>query len=203
MAESRLPDRIQRFVEGDRSETFDELARAAFAFQYERIEPFRRLCERRGVTPDGASGWRDLPLVPASAFRTVELAAAPAREVFRSSGTTGERRGVHHHPYPELYEAVIDATFPDALLTRLGRAPVLSLIPSREQVPDSSLGFLADRVLRRHAAPGSACAFGGGGVSFGRARSWLSARQRDGRPGVVLATAFALDQLLGSLLRTG
>ena len=56
--------------------------------------------------------------MPTSAFKSLRLAAAEPREVFRSSGTTrgAERRSVHHHPYPDLYRAVIDATFPAACL---------------------------------------------------------------------------------------
>ena len=117
-------DRISRFIQITRSpeETFDELALAAFAFQFERIEPYRRLCEGRGATPGSVTDWRQVPPVPAAAFKTLELAAAPAEEVFRSSGTTRraeEARSVHHHPYPDLYRLVIDASFPRFCLPHL------------------------------------------------------------------------------------
>jgi hypothetical protein len=202
-----VQDRIARFVHSPASPsaTFEELALAAFAFQFERIEPYRRLCEGRGATPDTITDWRRIPPVPAAAFKTLELAAAPAVETFRSSGTTaGELRSVHLHPFPDLYRAVIDASFPPFCLPLHGagaRLPVLSLIPSREQLPDSSLSFMADCVLARWGSPESATLIGPRGVEAARARSWAGARQREGRPVLVLATALALAEWLDWLDR--
>jgi len=146
--------------------------------------------------------------VPAAAFKTLELAAAPAVEVFRSSGTTSggeeEVRSVHHHPYPDLYRQVIDASFPRFCLPHLpadARLPILSLIPTREQLPDSSLSFMVDHVLARHGGPESTTTFGPRGVEVAKARSWTGARQREGRPVLVLTTAFALVQWLDGLDR--
>ena len=112
-----LLHRIERFIATGRG-NFDELAAAAARFGYERVEPYRRLCDRRGVTPATLDDWRAAPAVPTSAFKSLRLAAAEPLETFRSSGTTrgAERRSVHYHPYPDLYRTVIDATFPAACL---------------------------------------------------------------------------------------
>jgi hypothetical protein len=196
-------ERIRRFLAEPAGDDFGSLALAAFAFQYERIEPYRALCERRGATPATVQDWRAAPIVPATAFRTLILAAAPAAEVFRSSGTTqgGGARSAHHHPFPDLYRAAIDASFPAFCLPQGGRPPILSLVPSRREAPDSSLSFMADHLLARHGGPGSAVAFGPRGVDFPALRSWCSARQRDRRPGLLLATAFALLAALERLAR--
>jgi hypothetical protein len=204
-----IQDRIARFVQSSASptssESFAELALAAFAFQLERIEPYRRLCAGRGATPSTVTDWRRIPPVPAAAFKTLELAAAPAVEVFRSSGTTeGEVRSVHHHPFPDLYRTVIDASFPPFCLPLFGAAaklPILSLIPGREQIPDSSLSFMADHILKRWGSPESATLIGPRGVEAAKARSWAGSRQREGKPVLVLATAFALAQWLDWLER--
>jgi hypothetical protein len=199
-------DRVTRFLTSPESASFEELALAAFAWQLERIEPYRRLCERRGAGPRTVTDWRQVPLVPAAAFKTLTLAAAPAVEVFRSSGTTGEERSVHHQPFPDLYRAVIDASFPRFCLPFLGaggRLPILSLIPSREQLPDSSLSFMVDHILARWGSPESVTAFGSRGVEAAAARSWAGARQREGKPVLILATAFALVQWLDALERLG
>lgn len=211
-----LVQRIHHFISGDTGLSgdtgvsdprgdFEDLALEVFRFQHRRIEPYRRLCESRGVDPGQVESWRDVPPVPASAFKSLELAAAPAREVFRTSGTSrgGEQRGVHHHPFPHLYRAVIDASFPGFCLPGLAGAPMLSLIPGREQQPDSSLSFMVDHVLERFGGPGSAAVSGKRRLELPAARSWLGARQRDGRPGLVLATGLALVQLLDGLERLG
>ncbi len=195
-------DRVSRFV-SDPSASFDELALEAFAFQFERIEPYRRMCEGRGAVPGAVTDWRRVPPVPTAAFKSLTLAAEPAKEVFRSSGTTGEAKSVHHHPYPDLYRLTIDASFPRFCLPLGSTAPMLSLIPTREQLPDSSLSFMIDHVLARWGTPESATAFGSRGVDVGKARSWAGSRQREGRPVLVLATAFALAQWLEGLERMG
>ncbi len=208
-----IVDRISRFVSDPASFPFEELALEAFAFGFERIEPFRRLCEGRGATPESVTDWRQVPPVPTAAFKSLELAAAPAREVFRSSGTTGaedagdtgiDTRSVHHHPYPDLYRLTIDATFPRYCLpfqASSSTAAMLSLIPTREQLPDSSLSFMIDHVLKRWGGPDSLTAFGPRGVEIAKARSWAGSRQREHKPVVVLATAFALAQMLQGLER--
>ncbi|HEX4965940.1 MAG TPA: hypothetical protein VF173_34340 [Thermoanaerobaculia bacterium] len=198
-----IRDRVSRFLSAPESAGFEELALAAFAWQFERIEAYRRLCARRGATPETVSDWRQVPPVPAAAFKTMTLAAAPAVEVFRSSGTTeGEARSEHHQPFPDLYREVIDASFPPFCLPFVasgGKLPILSLIPTRQQLPDSSLSFMADHVLSRWGSPESATPFGPRGVEAVKARSWVAARQREGRPVLILATAFALVQWLEAL----
>ncbi len=206
-----IVDRVTRFLTSPESESFEDLALASFVWQLERVEPYRRLCERRGVNPGTVTDWRQVPPVPTAAFKSLTLAAAPAVEIFRSSGTTsqqsgGEERSVHHQPFPDLYRAVIDASFPRFCLPytgAAGRLPILSLIPARAQLPDSSLSFMADHILARWGSPESATAFGPRGVEAAPARSWAGARQREGRPLLVLATAFALAQWLDGLERLG
>ena len=91
------------------------------------------------TSPQTVRDWRQVPPVPAAAFKSLTLAAAPAVEIFRSSGTTdatGEQRSVHHQPFPDLYRRVIDASFPRFCLPfSSGPLPILSLIPSREGLP--------------------------------------------------------------------
>ena len=192
--------RIERFILGADGD-FDGLAAAAARFGYERVEPYRRLCDRRGVTPAMLDDWRAAPAVPTSAFKSLRLAAAEPLETFRSSGTTrgAERRSVHYHPYPDLYRTVIDATFPAACLPgSAGRLPILSLIPDRAIAADSSLSFMAAHVFERHAAPGSAWAASGSGIDLDLACRWLRARA-EGEAILVLATALALVLLLDRL----
>lgn len=181
---------------------FERLARAAFAYQFERIPAYRALCERAGRTPAEVASWRDVPMVPAAAFATSELATDPPREIFRSSGTLGATRSVHRHPFPDLYRAVVESSFPTACLPRGDRPPMLALVPPRDVAPDSSLGFMVDHVLASFGGPGSAHGFGARGVELGSCRSWLATHQRNGRPLLILATALALADLLDFLART-
>jgi hypothetical protein len=200
-----LVERIARFIADPAGDRFEELALAVFAFQHERVDPYRRLCDGRGVSPATVRDWREVPAVPALAMKRLALHAGEPVEVFRSSGTSAGDAGprsTHYQPYPDLYRQAVDCSFPRFCLPRLRTpAPMLSLVPPREQAPDSSLAFMAAHVLDRWGAADSTTAFGERGVDVPRARSWLAARQREGRPALVFATSFALAQLLDALAR--
>lgn len=185
-------DRITHFIDNPQAEDFGSLALAAFAYQYERIAPYRDLCKAKNAHPDTVLHWREIPLVST-------LPAPGAEEPVRR---------VRSHPHLDLYRKTIDASFPEACLvgmiemtgtTEMGRPPALSLIPSAVQRPDSSLSFMVDHILAHHVDPDSLTAFGPSSVQAQVARSWLAARQRDGRAALILATVFALLQLLDSL----
>jgi hypothetical protein len=201
-----IVDRIRHHLAQPRATAeagFEPLALAAFAYQFERLPLYRAMCERAGKSPATVASWRDVPMIPATAFATVELATDPAQETFRSSGTLGERRSVHRHPFPELYRAAIDASFPGFCLPRGDRPPMLALVPPRTLAPDSSLGFMVDHLLQRFGGPGSVHAFAERGVEGAKARSWFGAHQRSAQPVMLLATSFALADLLDFLGRIG
>jgi hypothetical protein len=206
---SEIHERVRRFLDDPAADDFDELALAAFAHQYELGEPYRRLCDGRGARPGTVASWREVPAVPAAAFKRLDLSTAPAGaagvETFRSSGTSrGEgERSLHRHPHPDLYRQTLDVAFPLFCPLAAARPPMLALVADREQAPDSSLSFMVDHVLRRWGGPGSAHAFGRHGVDARAARSWIGARQRAGRPALLLATAFALADLLDACERMG
>lgn len=201
-----IVERISRHLQSPQTPAegeFEPLALAAFAYQFERLPAYRAMCERAGRTPGKVASWGDVPMIPATAFATVELATEAPLETFRSSGTLGEARSVHRHAFPDLYRAAIDASFPRFCLPRGDRPAMLGLVPPREVAPDSSLGFMVDHLLRRCGGPGSDYAFGERGVEGAKTRSWFGARQREGRPVLILATSFALADLLDFLSRIG
>ncbi|MCH9650510.1 MAG: hypothetical protein K0U98_19910 [Deltaproteobacteria bacterium] len=193
-----LRNRIQECIADPSCQAFETLALEAFRFQYERIAPYRRLCQEQGVGPDDVRCWLDIPAVPAAAFKTLPLCAAPARETFRSSGTSQglKRRSVHYQPFPELYRAAIDNSFPQFCLPTDSAIPMLSLIPRRAQVPDSSLSFMIEHLLDRYGSSHSETAFGWQGVRLDHTLTWAQECRRTGEPVMILATALALAQWL-------
>src|ERR1700730_14977210 len=93
-AAAELDRRIAAFMQqpdaGDMQ--FESLALALFEYQYLCNEPYRRLCDQRGLTPREVKSWRQIPAVSAASFGEARLASFPpdnARLVFESSGTTG------------------------------------------------------------------------------------------------------------------
>ncbi len=191
-----LKEDIASFI-GSGQGDFSTLALRAFAWQYERIPPIRQLCDGLGLVPGDLNSWEDIPLVPTLAFKTQRLEAEPAREVFASSGTRDQGRSIHYHPYPELYRQVIEASFPQHCLPKgQRRIPILSLIPSREHAPESSLSFMIDHVVHCWGEGEAAWGLRPRGIHFPTCRSWLSRSQRAQSPVLILATSFSLVNLL-------
>ena len=84
--------------------------------------PIGASARRSGVTPDSARSWRDVPAVPTGAFKEVALRCFPQereRATFRTSGTTGARRGELHLDTLALYEASLLPTLRRFLLPDL------------------------------------------------------------------------------------
>jgi hypothetical protein len=144
---------------------FESLALELFRLQFESNMPYRRFCEHRGVTPVGISSCRQIPAVPASAFKELDLTSLSPHErttVFLSSGTSGQTRSRHFHNAESLalYEASLLPWFEqhlladvndlvdEQLLGPLDKLPFLALTPPPTEAPHSSLVHMLDCVRR-------------------------------------------------------
>ncbi len=135
----KITERVRAFISGVDCD-FDELARDLFALQYEHVEPYRHLCDSRGVTPGNADA---IPAIPTTAFKEFEITSLPPHQrttVFHSSGTTGQTPSRHFHNAESLhlYESAARAWFNPHLKTDEVEH-VITLTPPPEDVPHSSL----------------------------------------------------------------
>jgi hypothetical protein len=190
-------------------ERFDALARALFAFQFEHCEPYGRFCRGRGCTPATVASWREIPAVPTGAFKEVPLRSFPAaREVhvFRTSGTSTERRGALRLDTLALYEASLLPTFRRFVLPDLapaGRARLRVLAPSPAEAPDSSLSHMFGCVVAALGDAGSGFDVRGGTLQLDRALAALERAAADAVPVALCGTAFAFVHLLDALTARG
>ena len=185
---------------------FDDLARRVSAHQFERNPAFARFCAARGVQPGSWSSWRDLPPVPARAFRERDLVSrGPAQTVFRTSGTTGggTGRGEHRVPDLSLYHASLLPNFEAHLLPDGARLPMVSLIPSPREVPDSSLSHMIGVVEAELAPETRYLVDRDGRLDEHGLRSALGDAVGAGDPVLVVGTAFAFVHLLDALAKEG
>ena len=188
---------------------FNALAIEAFAWQFELCAPYRALCERRHVLPHSVRNWREIPAVPAAAFKyfdfvsvPLEYAATEPAAVFHTSGTTqgSERRGRHVVYREALYRASFHHPFRLALLPDVERLPVLSLIPSPNDASDSSLSWMAGMVVETF-GEGFEWLVGADGVWNPDAPQVLLEAARSDGPVLVLGTALAFVHLVERLDR--
>ena len=183
-------------------EEFDRLSREVFAFQYEQCAPYRAYCERLKLTPQTVVHWREIPAVPTSAFKDVELTCFPVEEAaaeFHTSGTTRESTGKHYLRTLELYEAAIVPNFAAHLLPDNARMAMMMLVPSPQEAPHSSLSHMMGVVMREFGADGSSLYVKGGQLVVENLVGDLHKAQQDGQPVFLLGTAFAFVHLFDHL----
>lgn len=188
---------------------FNGLALMLFTLQFQHNAAYRKICAARKVVPDDLARWQEIPAVPTSAFKELELTSLlPARRtrVFHSSGTTEQQPSQHFHNAESL--AIYEASLWPWLLKNLrmanGEWRMLSLTPPAGQVPHSSLVHMLETVRQKLDAPASA--FVGTlapdktwTLDFTAAQAALLAATADGRPLVLLGTAFSFVHLLDYL----
>jgi hypothetical protein len=182
---------------------FNRLALQIFRYQFARNRAYRRWCLREQKTPDTVRGWKEIPAVPAEAFKRLRLATFPpaaARKVFRTSGTTGPSRGRHFFDSLALYEASIVPPFRRRFLGDGAKPAYYFLISAPSEAPDSSLSHMMGVVNRRFAAGRGKFYVRRGTPDYVRLASDLS---RENRCVFLLSTAFALKGFLDYLQERG
>ena len=136
--------------EGPSDDTFDTLAREMFAYQFACNAPYRAFAISLGIEdPEAVSSWREIPAVPASAFKDATLATFDTvrRELeFHTSGTTAARSGKHWIERAALYDAALLAGFDRFMLPDAAKLRYLQLVPNPRHKPHSSLGYMMGHV---------------------------------------------------------
>jgi phenylacetate-coenzyme A ligase PaaK-like adenylate-forming protein len=187
---------------------FDALALALFRHQYRHNEPYRRICAAYGIGAEAVHGWRDVPAVPTGAFKEARLASFPIERevrVFKSSGTTGERRSALHLDTLEIYRASVLATFGAYICPEAERLRFMVLAPSSADAPDSSLSCMFDMAVQSFGTPSSRfCVTHRQRTSPSDPSGWDPERvceelARLDEPVVLAGTAFAFVHLLDAL----
>jgi hypothetical protein len=137
---------------------FAGLALGSFQHQHARIPAYRAYVDHLGIDASRLTDWREIPPVPASAFKTHDLSAAPRggeAAIFETSGTTISRPGRIRLRTTELYEASLLASARRHLLPDGARLPAVVFGPHADEAPHSSLWFMVDRVVKKEAKSGA------------------------------------------------
>jgi hypothetical protein len=195
--------------EREDEERFTRLALALFRHQFDHCPPYRRFCEGRGARPGAIGHWSEIPAVPTGAFKEVALRSFPPEatvHVFRTSGTSVERRGALHLDTLALYEASLVPTFERGVLPDLAAgAPVhfVVLAAAPEEAPDSSLSHMFGVMLRRRGDDASGFFLRGGRLDLAPLVDALANAEGAEAPTALCGTAFAFVHLLEALAARG
>jgi hypothetical protein len=182
------------FIASPSGDDFDTLALAVHGYQYRQNPAYRRYVDR--LTSPPPRSWREIPAVPAEAFRMSVLACGPAERVYRSSGTTAGRayRAAHHVPDVAVYRASALAGFARAVLPLGTRRRFVVAAPERATHPESSLGEMVSWLRDTWDADSIPSLLGADGVDLDRLGHTLD--RLDARPVVLLAVTSALLRLV-------
>ncbi len=203
--DERIYDEVLAFIADPQRGSFDDLALEVFEFQFRRNEPYRRFCERRGRTPDTVTHWREIPAVPTSAFKELDLVCGPPEKVFLTSGTTqgAGKRGRHGFPRLALYHASLLPTFQTFLLPDGARLRMVILTPPPQALPASSLVHMLEVVRGTFGAEGSGYFIDGERLQFERLLAELDHASETGDPLFLLGTTFSFVHLFDRCLTQG
>jgi hypothetical protein len=208
----------ESIASGFQNENFEALALELFALQFKHNSPYRKICEARKLTPQMIEHWTQIPFVPTSAFKELELTSLAPNEraaVFHSSGTTGQKSSRHFHCAESLavYEASLWKWFEQGVFSnsklKTQNLKLICLTPPPEQAPHSSLVHMFEIVRQktgRTSVPASRAEFlgklaaaGTWTLDFDAALKTLRESVEQNRPLILLGTAFSFVHLMDFL----
>ena len=186
---------------------FNALALETFDYQFRHCEAYARYCEAIGLT--SPHEWREIPAVPAGAFKEMRLAsfdAASTAKVFRTSGTSAGRRGELHLDRLDIYEASLQPSLERLLFAdcaQESRLRLRVLAPSTGEAPESSLSYMFEFLLAARGDAQSGFDVSDGELCSQAILEHLESARSDGEPIALLGTAFAFVHLLDALDERG
>jgi hypothetical protein len=190
---------------GDAGGAFADLALRSFRLQCESIPEYGAYARHMGAGPDGVRDWREIPAVPASAFRSHDLSARSEGDeavTFETSGTTISLPGRVRLRSTELYEASLSRNFARHLLPDRAALQAIIFGPPRSEAQQSSLWFMADHVARELCA-GATWIVEGGEPRWERADEELARSVAERRPVLLLGTTLLFHAYFARCAREG
>jgi hypothetical protein len=207
--DARVSEAIRRGWDAPLSEAeVDGLARDLFAHQFRHCRTARAWWRSRGVTETSVRGWRDVPGLPVSAYKTTRVAAfprsgRPERPRFLSSGTTVGARSRVHLENVDLYEAAIVPPFRRHALPERDRMRLLFLSAPPGRAPQSSLVHMFGVLRETCGAAGSAFLSSGDLPDADALGAALADAEAGAEPVFLLGAAFAFVHALDGLRASG
>ena len=192
-------------ADGELDAEFNRLAAALFALQRDAVPIYGEFCAKRNVS--AVRDWREIPALPAAAFKEYEVTSLPPAErthVFHSSGTTRHTPSRHFHNGQSLavYEASLRPWFRRHFLhpqSAIRNPRLLILTPPPAAAPHSSLAHMFATVrpdFGSSICTGRIDGEGAWALDLETTLAALREAQSAGQPVALLGTAFSFVHLL-------
>jgi len=136
-------------IKGSGDTRFNDLALKIYQYQFQRNIPYQKFCLSQKKTDETVHQWEDIPPLPVTAFKLIDLACRPiddAVRVFHSSGTTGQMNYSRHYLFDlQIAQAAILSHFKPHL-SLLKKMRLYILTPSPAEAPHSSLSYMMETI---------------------------------------------------------
>ncbi|PIF47248.1 acyl-protein synthetase LuxE [Chryseobacterium sp. 52] len=133
---------------------FLDASLAAFHYQYENVEIYRKFVDFLKINPDEVRSLTKIPFLPIEMFKNHQILnkEATADLFFQSSGTTQMNLSKHFIADPDLYEESIYKSF-EQFIGKPEDFIFLGLLPSYLEKQNSSLIYMVDYLMKKSAKP--------------------------------------------------
>ncbi len=186
---------------------FNDIAKQIFQYQFKHNRPYRQFCLSRDQSPDKINRWEEIPALPVTAFKYVDVACQPierAVRIFHSSGTTrmgrvGQDKRSHHALFDlEIAQAAILPHFNRHVLNQQKeKICFFILTPSPEQAPHSSLSYMMEVLRKTYGTKESAYYIHQGRLLADKLSYDLSESER---PALLIGTSFSFVHFIDFLM---
>lgn len=127
---------------------FNEMCLFAFDYQYHGVEIYRQFADHLSINPKTITHYTQIPFLPISFFKSHTLIQGEPQIVFKSSGTTAMQRSKHFVRDLSLYEHSFYSGF-EQFYGSIEEYCVLALLPSYIENGDSSLVYMAEKLIKK------------------------------------------------------
>ncbi|RLD38779.1 MAG: acyl transferase [Bacteroidetes bacterium] len=143
----KLNDYIGKLFDIDNEDTFNKMCLTAFQYQYNNIDVYQQFVNSIRVNPKSINHYSKIPFLPISFFKTHNLSTGNSQAIFKSSGTTSFGRSQHFVQNLKLYETSFTKGF-EQFYGSVKNYCILALLPSYIENGDSSLVYMANKLIR-------------------------------------------------------
>ncbi|HJU11556.1 MAG TPA: acyl-CoA reductase [Candidatus Binataceae bacterium] len=202
-------EQVLAFIDAPEAERFEALALSVFRYQATHVSVYRAYLTQLGINPHAVSSLDAIPPVSTLAFKyaRVENELHPessASRVFLTSGTSigHEQRGRHLVPEPDIYRVSAIRHLRRMLFPDGNRMSILSLHPTTERMPESSLSQMISWCIDEFSDGLNLCAASRESVNRAEAIEFLEKTHALKRPVCILGTT-ASCAVLFTAMREG
>jgi|SRR6185437_12678509 Acyl-protein synthetase, LuxE len=199
-------EEVLGFIQASGPRSFEALAFRVFRHQFASVPAYRDYCLARGSLPETTSSIDQIPALSTDAFKYADItdsvtpSPTPVRAFLTSGTTTGrEQRGCHRVPRLEIYRASAVGHLRRMLFPAGARMRVLSLHPTADRMPESSLGQMISWAIEEFGTADSFCAADRQNVEIEAAIEFLRQAESSRAAVCVMGTTAALVKLFEEL----